>query len=137
MFHWESKNEEATHSVILGIIIICIGSGLVFNQEIKSKEQKKIEELIQALGTRYWDKAAAALEKIGEPAVEPLIEAMFHGSGRIPENAAYTLARFKSEKAEVALIKVLKDRKFSSQVRWAAADVLGRIKSMNSGGFEA
>jgi len=120
---------KTRYRVILGIIIIFMGSVQGFSQEIKSKEQKRIDELIRDLGTRYWDKAAAALEEIGEPAVEPLIEALLHGSGRTPENAAYTLARFKSEKAEEALIRVLKDRKFSWQVRAAAADGLGDIKS--------
>lgn len=120
---------KTKYRLILGIIIIFVGCGLVFNQEIKSEEQKKIDELIRALGTRYWDKAAAALEEIGEPAVEPLIEAMLYGSGRTPENAAYTLARFESEKVEKALIAVLKDRKFSSRVRAAAAESLGEMRS--------
>lgn len=81
--------------VVLGIIIIFIGSVYGFTQESQSDQEKKIDELIKTLGTKYWEKAFEALVEIGEPAVEPLIKAMKDTSGfrLMSSRATYTLGK--------------------------------------------
>lgn len=87
--------------------------------------KKKIDELIGNLGTRYWDKAADELVKIGEAAVEPLIETLNIGSGRPAENAVLVLARIGTPKAMEAVIGALKDPNLHHRFRTHAAMALG------------
>jgi HEAT repeat protein len=111
------------------IVLLLLGTAFGLDQEGKSDQEKKIAELIGNLGTRYWDKAADELVKIGEVAVEPLIKTLNIGSGRPSQNANFVLARIGTQKAVAAVILALKNQKFDFRVRANAAAALGEIGS--------
>jgi HEAT repeat protein len=113
------------HFIIASIFVLLLGTAFGYGQEGKSEQEKKIDELIGNLGTRYWDKAADELVKIGEEAVEPLVRALDIGSGRPSENANLVLARIGTPKAMDAVIGALKNPKFDHRVRAYAAMALG------------
>lgn len=115
--------------VISCIVFLLLGPALGYAQESKSEQEKKIDELINNLGTRYWDKAADELVEIGEAAVDPLIKTLNIGSGRVAENANLVLARIGTQKTIDAVIGALKNTKFDYHVRAYAAMALGEIKS--------
>jgi len=115
---------------ILSSIAFLVAGPAIWDAEQGTTEQgKKIAELIGNLGTRYWDKAADELVKIGEVAVEPLIKTLNIGSGRTSQNANFVLARIGTQKAVAAVILALKNQKFDFRVRANAAAALGEIGS--------
>lgn len=113
-------------SVIVFLLLI---PAFGFGQQGKSEQEKKIDELIDNLGTRYWEKAADELVKIGEAAVEPLIKLLNIGSGRPSENANLVLARIGTKKALDEVVEALKNPEFDHRVRAFAAMALGDTKS--------
>ena len=115
--------------VISNIVFLLFGTAFGLDLEGKFDQEKEIDELIGNLGTRYWDKAADELVKIGEVAVEPLIKTLNIGSGRTSQNANFVLARIGTQKAVAAVILALKNQKFDFRVRANAAAALGEIGS--------
>ncbi len=93
------------------------------------KRKKNIDGLIRDLkdedeGVR--DAAVKALVNIGEPAVEPLIEALKDGNANFRYMAAEALEEIGDRRAVEPLIEALKDKDFT--VRGMAASALGNIK---------
>lgn len=111
--------------ILSGIAFLLAGPTLWDVGQGTTEQGKKIAELIGNLGTRHWDKAADELVKIGEAAVEPLIETVNAGSGRPSENAIIALARIGTPKSIDAVIGALKNPKFHHRVRAYAAMALG------------
>jgi HEAT repeat protein len=111
------------------IALLISGASWGWNQDVKSEQENKIEELMGMLGTRYWEKAADELVQMGEAVVDPLIELLNRGSGRPSENANYVLARIGTPKALDAIVKALKNQKFDGRIRGNAAAVMGDIAS--------
>ena len=70
------------------------------------------------------ERAAEALSKIGEPAIDPLIAALKDRNGLVRERAAEALSKI-GEPAIDPLIAALKDR--NGLVRERAAEVLGKV----------
>ena len=114
---------------LLGIVILLFGTAIGYAQEGRIEQEKKIDELIGNLGTRYWEVAADGLVEIGEAAVERLIETLNIGSGRPSQNANFVLVRIGTLKAVDAVIRALKNQKFDFRVRANAAGALGEIDS--------
>lgn len=71
--------------------------------------------------------ATQALISIGEPAVEPLIEALKEKQPQARKNAAWALAEIRDERAAAALVKALGDETW--QVRAFASIGLGELRS--------
>jgi HEAT repeat protein len=95
------------------------------------KDSIAVESLVATLGDRNCGCTAAnALEKIGEPAVEPLITALKNGDIIVRRNAAKALGGIKDAGAIEPLIIALKDK--SPIVRRNAAIALGQIKDSSS-----
>ncbi|MER3501614.1 MAG: PBS lyase [Candidatus Fervidibacterota bacterium] len=87
-----------------------------------------VEPLIEALRDRDWEvrwAAAYALGKIGKPAVEPLIEALRDRDGKVRRAAADALGAIGDARAVEPLIEALRDRDW--EVREAAVNALGKI----------
>ncbi len=102
-----------------------------------------VRPLIQSLGlegtvyTAAWGRHSAPLERpaselamwllreIGQPAVEPLIEALKHNNRNIRCNAARALGEIRDSRAKEALTKVLDDK--DENVREAAKAALKRL----------
>jgi HEAT repeat protein len=86
-----------------------------------------IEPLVGALGDRDDVRQAAveALERIGAPAVEPLIGALENGFSPAREAAAQVLGKIGDTRAAQPLVGALKDR--NHPVRKAAAEALGKM----------
>lgn len=92
-------------------------------------EQTKIASLIGDFnhGFSRRDNAIEALVEIGEPAVEPLIQALNNESWVVREAATEALGKIGDERAVEPLIKVLDDEDETTFVREAAAEALGEI----------
>jgi len=87
-----------------------------------------VEPLINALKDEASSvrwEAAGALGKIGEPAVEPLINALKDEDSSVRWGAAEALGEIGDERAVEPLINALKDE--DSDVRWKAAEALVKI----------
>ncbi len=69
--------------------------------------------------------AEEALAKIGEPAVEPLGQALKDEDANVRRRAVGALGKIGDERAVELLIQALKDE--DEDVRWRAADALGKI----------
>jgi HEAT repeat protein len=69
--------------------------------------------------------AVDAIKEIGEPAVEPLIQALKDADGKVREMAAESLGKIKDVRAVEPLIQALKDKNRDVQVE--AVDALGEI----------
>jgi HEAT repeat protein len=103
----------------------------------KIRDERAVEPLIQALKVEgescgILKKAAEALGKIGEPAVESLIQALRDDDITVRYLAARTLGEIKDERAVEVLIPALKDEgsiigNHISYVRVKAAEALGKI----------
>ena len=97
----------------------------------KLKEKKDVEGLIKALrferdkGVDLIRDAVEALGKIGEPAVEPLIQALKDEDDGVRWSAAEALGEIKDARAVKPLVKALKDKYW--YVRKQAAYALGDI----------
>jgi bilin biosynthesis protein len=95
----------------------------------KMEKKKDIDGLIGILRRDDWGhrkKAAAALERIGAPAVEALIIALEDENRYVKRMAAIILGTIKDRRAVEPLIKALKDR--DTNVRRCAAESLGKLK---------
>ena len=114
---------------LVGIVILLFGTAMGYAKEGKTEQEKKIDELIGNLGTRYWEKAADELVKIGESSVTPLIKLLNIGSGRPSENANFVLARIGTPKALDAIVMALRNQKFHHRVRAYAAAAIGDVGS--------
>jgi len=95
-------------------------------EELKSNQD--VEGLIKALGYKSEDylipnNAAFALVEIGEPAVEPLIDALKNENIDIRQRAAFALGNIGDKRAVEPLIEALNDE----LVRSNAATALGKI----------
>jgi len=100
--------------------------------EISSVESgSRAERYIQTLRlTDNWHfrrPYVGALERIGEQAVDPLIELLKDPDPSLRQIAASTLGRIGSNRAVDALIESLNDK--NSNVRWGAASALGKIRA--------
>jgi bilin biosynthesis protein len=95
----------------------------------KMEKKRDVDGLIEILRRDNWThkrKAAAALERIGAPAVEALIIALEDENRYVRRMAALILGTIKDRRAVEPLIKALKDR--DTNVRRYAADSLGKLK---------
>ncbi|MBU7024833.1 MAG: HEAT repeat domain-containing protein [Theionarchaea archaeon] len=95
----------------------------------KMEKKKDVDGLIETLRRDNWThrrKAAAALERIGAPAVEALITALEDENRYVRRMTALILGAIKDRRAVEPLIKALKDR--DTNVRRYAADSLGKLK---------
>ena len=91
-----------------------------------SVEQRKISSLIDDLRSFFRrDSAIESLVEIGEPAVEPLIQALKDEDSFVREGAAEALGKIGDKRAVEPLINALKDE--DRDVREAAAEALGEI----------
>jgi HEAT repeat protein len=115
--------------IIASVVILLVGAAFGYSQEVQSEQDKKIDELLGKLGTRYWEKAADELVEIGIAAVNPLIETVNIGEGRPSENAVLVLAKIGTPKALDTVVGALKNQKFSGRVRAYAAMALGDLGS--------
>ncbi len=89
--------------------------------------QKRIDELITQLGHHrptVRNSATDALSKIGQPAIQPLIDAMYDKNYRVRVAAADALRKI-GQPAVQFLIKALEDE--NDSIRISAADALGKI----------
>jgi hypothetical protein len=89
-----------------------------------------VEPLIQALkdkNRRVRVYAPAALGNIGEPALEPLIQALKDEDWRVREGASVALGRIGDKRAIEPLIQTLNDK--NDDVKKAAEEALEKIKS--------
>ena len=86
-----------------------------------------IKPLIEAVADNYavWSYASEALKEIGEPAVEPLVEALGDGNVYMQLCAAETLGRIGDNHAVDPLIQSLASG--NPHVRASAAEALGHI----------
>ena len=96
-------------------------------EELKSNQD--VKGLIKALGYKSEDylipnNAAFALVEIGEPAVEPLIEALKNENSQVRGRAAFALGGIGDIRAVEPLIEALND---TSIIRSNAAAALGKI----------
>jgi len=86
------------------------------------------EELLneEKWGGKFENELTQKLMSVGDPAVEPLIQALEHENWKVRRTAAVALGRMKSEKAVEPLIKILKEDD-AKLVVMAAAVALGEI----------
>jgi len=95
------------------------------------KVRKDVEGLIKALkdnrdwSVREWEEVAEALSEIGEPAVEPLIQALNDRNFIVRSAAAWVFCVIKDPRAVEPLIQALKDE--DGGVKRGAAVALGEI----------
>jgi hypothetical protein len=66
-----------------------------------------------------------ALAAIGEPAVDPLIEAMRKGSPRVAERCGWVVGRIRSPRARDALLEMARDATLPAKTRIALATAMG------------
>ena len=95
----------------------------------KMKARGDVGGLIKVLKDgvfRFRTEAAEALREIGEPAVEPLIQALADKNEDIRAGAAEALGNIRDKRAVEPLIQALADKK--EHVRSAAARALGEMK---------
>jgi HEAT repeat protein len=69
--------------------------------------------------------AGDALTAIGEPAVDPLVEAMRNGSSRVAERCGWVLGRIRSQRARATLLAMAKDPALPAKTRIAVATAMG------------
>ena len=93
-----------------------------------------VEPLINALKSRWEAAAAEALVKIGEPAVEPLIHALKDEDSDVRAAAAMALGKIGDERAVEPLTEALEDESY--QVREAAKKALADIQKQKIPAFE-
>ncbi len=97
------------------------------------RDDRAIPDLIRALGDendRVRVDAAIALERMGQRAVEPLLQALFTGSANVRIGAAKSLAWLQDTGAVDLLIAALKDD--DAEVRVYAAYALGWIDDVRA-----
>jgi len=93
-----------------------------------ASEEQEIETLIENLNAQDVNVKAdsvKALVEIGEPAVEPLIQALGAENSDTRENAAVTLGKIKDDRAVQPLIEMLTDEEW--EIEKAATDALIEI----------
>ena len=113
-------------AVVISFVIVG-GSGPTTGQDVQAEQKAKIEQQITSLGTRYWDKAAASLGKLGSgKSVGPLLRAARDESSAVRQSARDALVRIGCPAAP-AVARVLRDP--NPQVRWTAALMLGKMAS--------
>ena len=95
----------------------------------KLGDERAVGSLIATLKDSGWyvrEKAAEALWKLGEPAVEPLIAALKDTDSDVRRGAAKALGQLVDPRAVEPLIEALKDT--DSDVRRGAAEALGQLE---------
>jgi len=118
------------------IVIVVIASVAVFAGCVEKEtptsaptlpaEQRKISSLIDDLRDVFRrDSAIESLVEIGEPAVEPLIQALKDEDSFVREGAAEALGKIGDKRAVEPLIHALNDEDW--QVRWEAAEALDEL----------
>ncbi len=95
--------------------------------ESESRAEKYIRTLRLSDNWHFRRPYVSALEKIGEQAVNPLIDLLKDPDPSLRQIAAAVLGRIGSDRAVDALIESLKDD--NSNIRWEAAGALGQIKA--------
>jgi len=95
--------------------------------ESENRAEKYIRTLRLTDNWHFRRPYVGALEKIGEQAVDPLIELLKDPDPSLRQIAASILGRIGSARAVDALMESLKDK--NSNVRWDAAGALGQIKA--------
>jgi HEAT repeat protein/protein-S-isoprenylcysteine O-methyltransferase Ste14 len=95
--------------------------------EAESRAEKYIRTLRLTDNWHFRSPYVGALERIGEQAVDPLIELLNDPDPSLRQIAASTLGKIGSTRAADALIESLKDK--NSSVRWDAAGSLGKIRA--------
>jgi HEAT repeat protein len=104
----------------------------LWSQDNLQTEQFSISELIDRLGRRHHEEAAQLLIRIGDPCVQPLIEAMNEKMGTMryrPYRSALVLGRIGTQQCEEALADAVGNETLEEFVRRAAITGLGYIHS--------
>ena len=91
-------------------------------KEVEELERRAEKEARYLIATKQWD----ALEELGEPAVEPLIQALKDRDIYTQKRAAQILGGLGDSRAVKPLIRVLKDEIDSIFTQWVA-EALGKI----------
>jgi hypothetical protein len=100
-------------------------------------EREQVEELIGKLGQRDWQDAVNTLARIGEPAVEPLIQTLQDRNVKtwiIHTRAVEVLTKIGSKQAIDAIVESVEDAGLDPYVRAATARSLGQIKAEKAAG---
>ena len=102
------------------VLLVSMAGGLA----VGADESQKIDELISKLGQRDFQNVVDALVRIGDPAVEPLIQSLKDKSVEtwtIQARAIDTLAKIKTPRAVEAVVRSLKDTDLDPYARGFAA----------------
>ena len=118
--------------IMLGIVVVVLlAIPLLFVAGCGEKTDSRVESIIQDMGSedvtpRSRSEAASALVEIGEPAVEPLIQALNDPNAKdwVRMSMADTLGKIGDPRAVEPLISALGDE---AVVRSAATSALGKI----------
>lgn len=115
---------------IVGAIVILAGSGgYRVNRGDSAEPDKRIQGLIKQLDGRTWDWASRELVKIGEPAVDPLLQALNQNSHWISARASDPLSKIRSREAVEGLLRALDNTKLHDRIRRYILQSLGNIES--------
>jgi len=127
----EGHEVRRMKSITIGVAIVvwlnC--SGLGANPGGASGSEKRIQELIQQLDGRTWDRAAKELVRIGEPAVDPLLRALNQNSHWISARACNPLSKIRSAKAVDGLLGALDNTKLDDRIKRYILQSLGNVES--------
>jgi HEAT repeat protein len=138
-----ADDAEAAYFLLAGLLASGSRPKVIFD-EIAKLGIRAVEPLIQSLNmegliwVRQWGRGSAdikypasdaaiwLLTTIGQPAVEPLMQALKHQSSTIRCNAARALGEIKDARAKDALTQALEDK--DDKVKKAAKAALKRIR---------
>lgn len=117
-----------TNLIFFALVVLQLSIFSGANVANAASDEQDIEILIENFSSQDADVKAdsvKALVEAGEPAVEPLIQALNSKDPEIRENAAITLGKIKDERAIKPLIKLLTDEEW--EVESAATSALVEI----------
>jgi HEAT repeat protein len=114
---------------IVAIVVLLSCSGFGANPGEASDSEKRIQELIKQLDSRAWDRAAKELERIGDPAVDPLLRALNQNSHWISARASIPLSKMRSKKAIDGLLGALDNKKLDERIKRYILQSLGNVES--------
>ncbi len=116
-------------TIVVAIVVLLSCSGFGANSGEASGSENRIQELIKQLDSRAWDRAAKELVRIGDPAVDPLLQALNQNSHWISARASNPLSKIQSEKAVDGLLGALDNTKLDVRIRRYILQSLGNVES--------
>ena len=112
-------------TIVSAIVILAGSSGYGANRGDSVGPEERIQELIEQLEGRTWDRASQELVKIGEPAVDPLLRALNQNSHWISARASDPLSKIRSKKAVGGLLRALDNATLDDRIRRYILQSLG------------